>query len=165
MTKNKTILLVLITLGVFFEFTRDYIFVNFNLQMQFLHYQSLDLDSTNYTDSFVLLFIDSLRYSTIANLKWVFVLLFSIIFFVIGLLFTKTLWHEKMFYEFKKTFITGGLIIMLSSVLFYVLYILLNKDRHIYAVAIELSHFVQSILYPITFILAFYANNRIKNKT
>ena len=91
MTKNKTILLVLITLGVFFEFTRDYIFVNFNLQMQFLHYQSLDLDSTNYTDSFVLLFIDSLRYSTIANLKWVFVLLFSIIFFVIGLLFTKTL--------------------------------------------------------------------------
>ena len=165
MTKNKTILLVLITLGVFFEFIRDYIFVNFNLQMQFLHYQSLDLDSTNYTDSFVLLFINSLRYSTISNLKWGFVLLFSIIFFVIGLLFTKTLWHEEMFYEFKKTFITGGLIIMLSSVLFYVLYILLNKDRHIYAVAIELSHFVQSILYPITFILAFYANNRIKNKT
>ncbi len=165
MTKNKTILLVLITLGVFFEFTRDYIFVNFNLQMQFLHYQSLDLDSTNYTDSFVLLFIDSLRYSTIANLKWVFVLLFSIIFFVIGLFFTKTLWHEEMYNEFKKAFTIGGLIIMLSSVLFYVLYILLNKDRHIYAVAIELSHFVQSILYPITFILAFYANNRIKNKT
>ena len=165
MTKNKTILLVLITLGVFFEFTRDYIFVNFNLQMQFLHYQSLDLDSTNYTDSFVLLFIDSLRYSTIANLKWVFVLLFSIIFFVIGLLFTKTLWHEEMFYEFKKTFTMGGLVIVLSSVLFYVLYVLLEKDPHIYAVAIELSHFVQSILYPITFILAFYANNRIKNKS
>ena len=52
---------------------------------------------------------------------------------------------------------------MLSSVLFYVLYVF-NKDPNIYAVAIELSHFVQSILYPITFILAFYANNRIKKK-
>ncbi len=165
MTKNKTILLVLITLGVFFEFTRDYIFVNFNLQMQFLHYQSLDLDSTNYTDSFVLLFIDSLRYSTIANLKWVFVLLFSIIFFVIGLFFTKILWQKEMYNEFKKAFTIGGLIIVLSSLLFYILYISLNKDPNIYAVAIELSHFVQSILYPITFILGFYANNRIKNKT
>ena len=165
MTKNKTILLVLITLGVFFEFTRDYIFVNFNLQMQFLHYQSLDLDSTNYTDSFILLFIDSLRSSTIANIKWVFTLLFSIIFFVIGVLFTKTLWQEEMYNEFKKAFTMGGLIIVLSSVLFYVLYVLLEKDPNIYAVAIELSHFVQSILYPITFILGFYANNRIKNKT
>ena len=165
MTKNKTILLVLITLGVFFEFIRDYIFVNLNLQMQFLHFQSLDLDSNNYTDSFVLLFIDSLRSSTIANLKWVFTLLFSIIFFVIGLFFTKILWQKEMYNEFKKAFTIGGLIIVLSSLLFYILYILLNKDPHIYAVAIELSHFVQSILYPITFILAFYANNRIKNKT
>lgn len=165
MTKNKTILLVLITLGVFFEFIRDYIFVNFNLQMQFLHYQSLDLDSTNYTDSFVLLFIDSLRSSTVANLKWVFTLLFSIIFFVIGLFFTKILWQKEMYNEFKKAFTVGGLIIVLSSLLFYILYILLNKEPHIYAVAIELSHFVQSILYPITFILGFYANNRIKNKT
>lgn len=165
MIKNKTILLVLITLGVFFEFIRDYIFVNFNLQMQFLHYQSLDLDSTNYTDSFVLLFIDSLRSSTVANLKWVFTLLFSIIFFVIGLFFTKILWQKEMYNEFKKAFTVGGLIIVLSSLLFYILYILLNKEPHIYAVAIELSHFVQSILYPITFILGFYANNRIKNKT
>ena len=165
MTKNKTILLVLITLGVFFEFIRDYIFVNLNLQMQFLHFQSLDLDSNNYTDSFVLLFIDSLRSSTVANLKWVFTLLFSIIFFVIGLFFTKILWQKEMYNEFKKAFTIGGLIIVLSSLLFYILYILLNKDPHIYAVAIELSHFVQSILYPITFILAFYANNRIKNKT
>ena len=165
MTKNKTSLLVLITLGVFFEFIRDYIFVNFNLQMQFLHFKSLDLDSNNYTDSFVLLFIDSLRSSTIANLKWVFTLLFSIIFFVIGLFFTKILWQKEMYNEFKKAFTIGGLIIVLSSLLFYILYILLNKDPHIYAVAIELSHFVQSILYPITFILAFYANNRIKNKT
>ena len=70
-----------------------------------------------------------------------------------------------MYNEFKKTFIVGGLIIMISSILFYILYDSLNKDPHIYAVAIELSHFVQSILYPITFILAFYANNRIKNKT
>lgn len=165
MTKNKTILLVLITLGVFFEFIRDYIFVNFNLQMQFLHFQSLDLDSINYTDSFVLLFIDSLRSSTVANLKWVFTLLFSIIFFVIGLFFTKILWQKEMYNEFKKAFTIGGLIIVLSSLLFYILYILLNKDPLIYAVAIELSHFVQSILYPITFILGFYANNRIKNKT
>ena len=92
--------------GVFFEFIRDYIFVNLNLQMQFLHYQSLDLDSTNYTDSFVLLFINSLRYSTIANLKWVFALLFSIIFFVlitiaalssaISLLEPFTAWMEEL---------------------------------------------------------------------
>ena len=165
MTKKKTILFVLITLGVFLEFIRDYIFVNFNLQMQFLHYQSLNLDSTNYTDSFVQLFINSLRSSTIANLKWVFALLFSIIFFVIGLFFTKTLWQKEMYYEFKKTFTVGGLIIILSSVLFYILHVSLNNDPNIYAVAIELSHFVQSILYPITFILGFYANNRIKNKT
>ena len=165
MTKNKTILFLLIIFGVFFEFIRDYIFVNFNLQMQFLHYKSLDLDATNYTDSTVLLFINSLSYSTVANLKWVLALLFSLIFFAIGLFFTKLLWQKVMYNEFKKTFIVGGLIIMISSILFYILHISLNKDPHIYAVAIELSHFVQSILYPITFILAFYANNRIKNKT
>ena len=151
--------------GVFFEFTRDYIFVNFNLQMQFLHYNALELDTTNYTDSFVQLFINSLSSSTIANLKWVLSLVFSIIFFASGLFFTKVLWKEEMYNEFKKTFTMGGLIILLSSLVFYILYIFLNEDPRIYAVAIELSHFVQSILYPITFILAFYANNRIKNKT
>lgn len=67
--------------------------------------------------------------------------------------------------EFKKTFALGGVTIMLSALLLYIYYAYLNENAHIYAVAIELSHFVQSILYPITFLLAFYANNRIKNKT
>ena len=165
MTKNKTILYLLIFLGVLFEFLRDYIFVNLNLQLQFLHYQTLDLDTTNYTDSFVLVFINSFSSSTIANLKWVLALLFSFIFFAIGLFFAKVFWQEVMYKEFKKTFTVGGLIIILSSLLFYVFYVSFHKDPNIYAVAIELSHFVQSILYPITFILAFYANNRIKNKT
>ena len=165
MTKSKTILFLLIISGVFFEFTRDYIFVNFNLQMQFLHYKSLDLDATNYTDSFVLQFINSLDSFTITNLKWVLALLFSFIFFAIGLFFTKMLWQKEMYNEFKKTFILGGLIIMIASILFYIYHVSLNNDQNIYAVAIELGHFVQSILYPITFILAFYANNRIINKT
>ena len=165
MTKKKTILFLLIILGIFSEFIRDYIFVNFNLQMQFLHYKSLDLDATNYTDSIVLLFINSLSYSTIANLKWILALLFSFIFLTIGLFFTKILWQKVMYNEFKKILIVGGLIIMITSILFYILHVSLDKDLNIYAVAIELGHFVQSILYPITFILAFYANNRIKNKT
>ena len=164
MTKNKTILLVLIIFGISFEFLRDYIFVNFNLHLQFLYYQALDLKTTNYTDSLVQFFIKSFHSSTIANLKWVLALLFSIIFYAIGLFFTKVLWKEDLYNQFKKTFTSGGLIIMILSILFYIFYVSLNKDPHIYAVAIELSHFVQSILYPITFILAFYANNRIKIK-
>lgn len=165
MTKKKTILYLLILLGVLCEFLRDYFFVNLNLQLQFLHYQNLDLDTTNYTDSFILVFINSLSSSTIAYLKWILALLFSIIFYAIGLFFTKVFWQEVMYKEFKKTFTVCGLIIILSSLIFYVFYVSFHKDPNIYAVAIELSHFVQSILYPITFILAFYANNRIKNKT
>ena len=165
MRNNKIILYLIIILGIFFEFLRDYIFVNFNYHLQFLHYQALNLDTTNYTDSLVLVFINSLSSSKIANLKWVLALLFSIIFYTIGLFFAKVLWQIEMYNKFKKTFTVAGLIIMLSSLLIYVFNVSFSKDPNIYAVAIEISHFVQSILYPITFTLAFYANNRIKNKT
>ena len=165
MRNNKIILYLLIILGISFEFLRDYIFVNFNLQLQFLHYQALNLDSINYTDSLVLVFINSLSSSAIANLKWVLALLFYVFFLAIGLFFSKVIWRDEMHNEFKKTFALGGVTIMLSALLLYIYYAYLNENAHIYAVAIELSHFVQSILYPITFLLAFYANNRIKNKT
>lgn len=163
MKKERLILCLLIISSIFFEFFRDYIFINLNLQLNFLHYESLGFNTTNYTDTNVLILVGYLTSSSILFLKWGLTLLFAIIFFFHGLFFIRILWPNDMYFEFKKAYIFGGIVIVFLSGIFYLLYFFMNKNSNIYAVAIELSHFVQSILYPITFILAFYANNRIKN--
>ena len=126
---KKIIIIVLILSGVFFEYLRDYIFVNINLQLHFLHFDSIGHKMDNYTDSTVLLFFYSLFSSTLSyKIKWVLALLFSF-FMSIGLYFLPK-YGLIMYKKFKKTIIMGGLSITILHQFFTLLYIYYGQKNN-----------------------------------
>ena len=164
---RKIIIIVLILSGVFFEYLRDYIFVNINLQLHFLHFDSIGHKMDNYTDSRIYFFIHSLSSTLLYKIKWFLSLIFITIFYVIGNLLSKQIWSNNDYKKFRKIYLMGGLSITILAAVFYIIHIYYGQknNSNFYLISIELSHFVQSILYPITFITAFYSHNRIVYKS
>ena len=162
--KQKLKYFILISFAVFLEFFRDYLFININLQINFLENLSNELSTFNYTDSSLLYLIKSLEIETLNILKWGLSLLFAFLYFGIGFLFSKLFFSHKIHLFFIKLFSLGGLLIMFSSFLIFVVgkSLTLENQMNFYNVSIELSHFVQSSLYPFSFLLVFFANNRTK---
>ena len=162
--KQKLKYFILISFAVFLEYFRDYLFININLQINFLENLSNELSTFNYTDSNLLYLIKSLDIGTLNILKWGLSFLFAFLHFGIGFLFSKWFFSHKNHLFFIKLFSLGGLIVMFSSFLIYVVgkSLTLENQMNFYNVSIELSHFVQSSLYPISFLLVFFANNRTK---
>lgn len=162
--KQKLKYFILISFAVFLEYFRDYLFININLQINFLENLSNELSTFNYTDSNLLYLIKSLDIGTLNILKWGLSFLFAFLYFGIGFLFSKWFFSHKNHLFFIKLFSLGGLIVMFSSFLIYVVgkSLTLENQMNFYNVSIELSHFVQSSLYPISFLLVFFANNRTK---
>lgn len=164
---KKIIILVLILSGVFFEYLRDYIFVNINLQLHFLHFNSLGFNLDNYTDSRIYFFIHSFSSDLLYKLKWVLSFFFISFFYCIGYLISKQIWSKNDHKKFRKIYLMGVISITLLAAVFYIIHIYYGQknNSNFYLISIELSHFVQSILYPITFITAFYSHNRIVYKS
>ena len=164
---KKFILLALILSGVFFEYLRDYIFVNINLQLYFLHFDSLGHNLENYTDSRIYFFIHSFSSDLLYKLKWFLSFFFISVFYCIGYLISKQIWSNNDHKKFRKIYLMGGISITLLAAVFYIIHIYYGQknNSNFYLISIELSHFVQSILYPITFITAFYSHNRIVYKS
>ena len=162
--KQKLKYFILISFAVFLEYFRDYLFININLQINFLENLIIELPTFNYTDSNLLYLIKSLDIGTLNILKWGLSFLFAFLYFGIGFLFSKWFFSHKNHLLFIKLFSLGGLIVMFSSFLIYVVgkSLTLENQMNFYNVSIELSHFVQSSLYPISFLLVFFANNRTK---
>ena len=162
--KKKLKYFILISFAVFLEYFRDYLFININLQINFLENLSNELSTLNYTDSNLLYLIKSLDLGTLNILKWGLSFLFAFLYFGIGFLFSKWFFSHKNHLFFIKLFSLGGLIVMFLSFLIYVVgkSLSLENQMNFYNVSIELSHFVQSSLYPISFLLVFFANNRTK---
>ena len=162
--KQKLKYFILISFAVFLEYFRDYLFININLQINFLENLSNELSTLNYTDSNLLYLIKNLDIGTLNILKWGLSFLFSFLYFGIGFLFSKWFFSLKNHLFFIKVFSLGGLFIMFSSFLIHVVgkSLTLENQMNFYNVSIELSHFVQSSLYPISFLLVFFANNRTK---
>ena len=162
--KQKLKYFILISFAVFLEYFRDYLFININLQINFLENLSNELSTLNYTDSNLLCLIKSLDIETLNILKWGLSFLFAFLHFGIGFLFSKWFFSHKNHLFFIKLFSLGGLIVMFLSFLIYVVgkSLTLENQMNFYNVSIELSHFVQSSLYPISFLLVFFANNRTK---
>ena len=154
----------LIIIAIFMEYLRNYLFVNINLQIEFLEYLSNDLNVYNYTDSILLNFLKNFEVNSLIVLKWIMSLLFSFIFFSLGFFFSKWRFELSEHKKFLKFFILGGSIILFSSLIIFSIGKLLRLEDQInfYYVSIGLSHFVQSSLYPISFLLIFYANNKTK---
>ncbi len=164
---KKIIILVLILSGVFFEYLRDYIFVNINLQLHFLHFNSVGYNLDNYTDSRIYFFIHSFSSDLLYKLKWFLSFFFISFFYCIGYLISKQIWSKNDHKKFRKIYLMGGISITLLAAVFYIIHIYYGQknNSNFYLISIELSHFVQSILYPITFITAFYSHNRIVYKS
>ena len=162
--KQKLKYFILISFAVFLEYFRDYLFININLQINFLENLSNELSTLNYTDSNLLCLIKSLDIETLNILKWGLSFLFSFLYFGIGFLFSKWFFSHKNHLFFIKLFSLGGLTVMFSSFLIYVVgkSLTLENQMNFYNVSIELSHFVQSSLYPFSFLLVFFAYNRTK---
>ena len=151
----------LIFFAVFFEYLRDYLFVNTNLQIEYLEYTDNDLNVSNYTDSLLLKFFKNFEISSLTQLKWIMSLLFSLFFFGLGFFFSKWNFELSKHKKFLSSFIIGGCLILFSSLIIYYIGNLLSVENkfNFYYVSLELSHFVQSSLYPISFVLIFWSYN------
>jgi hypothetical protein len=162
--KRKFKYIILISFAIFLEYFRDYLFINLNLQINFSENLINELPTFNYTDSNLLYLIKSLDIGTLNILKWGLSFLFAFLYFGIGFLFSKWFFSHKNHLFFINFFSLGGLLIIFLSFLIYVVgkSLTLENQMNFYNVSIELSHFVQSSLYPISFLLVFFANNRTK---
>lgn len=162
--KQKLKYFILISFAVFLEYFRDYLFININLQIKFLENLSSELSTFNYTDSNLLFLIKSLEIGTLNILKWGLSFLFAFLYFGIGFLISKWFFSYKNHLFFIKLFSLGGLLIMFSSFLIFIIgkSLTFENQMNFYYVSLELSHFVQSSLYPFLFLLVFFANNRTK---
>ena len=162
--KQKIKYFILISFAVFLEYFRDYLFININFQIHFLENLMNELSTFNYTDSNLLNIINNSDVRTLKIYKWGLSFLFAFLYFGLGFLFSKWFFSLKNHLFFIKLFFLGGFIIMFSSFFIYVIgkFLSLENQLNFYNVSIELSHFVQSSLYPISFLLVFFANNRTK---
>ena len=162
--KRKIKYFFIIIFGIYLEFLRDYCFININLQIEYLENLKINLNVINYTDSQILYFLKSMSIKTIINLKWILSLLFILFYFLIGLAFSSIYFDLLKRKKFSKLFSFGGLIIILTSLVIFTIgkQFSLENQMNFYYVSLELSHFVQSSLYPISFLLIFYANNKLK---
>ena len=162
--KIKVKYFLIILFGICIEFLRDYCFININLQIEYLENLESNLDVFNFTDSKILCFLKSMSIKSIINLKWILSFIFILFYFLIGLAFSYLSFNSKNYKQFLKLFSYGGLMIILISLVIFAFGKLfsLENQMNFYYVSLELSHFVQSSLYPISFLLIFYANNKLK---
>lgn len=160
---KKLKIICLSFLLIFLEFFRDYTFVNINAQLYYLNRVSEGYEIFNYTDSLILYFIDFFSYSGLYKIKWLLTLVFFLFYLVNGLLLIK-FFFKKPNIGLMKIYIMSGILILFSGLFIYVISTFMNIENqyNFYSISLELSHFVQSSLYPISFLLIFYAHRKMK---
>ena len=151
----------LIFFAVFFEYLRDYLFININFYIEFLKKTNEGLNVFNSTDSLVFNFIKNLKISSLIKLKWIMSLVFILMYSVLGILFSKWNFSDTDHKRFLKLYTFGGIGILILGFVIFSSGKLLNIENqyNFYFVSLELSHFVQSSLYPISFVLIFWSYN------
>lgn len=156
--------LALIISGFIFEFSRDYLFININLQIDYLDNLTNNIDIVNYTDSNVLVLLKEMTIKSLNNLKWILSFLYILLYFFIGLAFSYISFDSKKHTQFLKIFFNGGIIMLTLSFLIYNVGRLFNLENELnfYFISLEISHFIQSLLYPTSFLLVFWSLNKIK---
>ena len=153
--------LVLILIAIFFEYLRDYIFININFYIEFLEKSNNDFEVFNYTDSIIFKIVENLKINSLMKIKWGISLIFVLIFTALGIQFSKWNFNNINYKRFLKLYLLGGIGILILSFIIFSLGKLLNTENeyNFYFVSLELSHFVQSSLYPISFVLIFWSYN------
>jgi|TARA_Y100000385_G_C12915785_1_gene560278 hypothetical protein len=158
--KTKNIVIVIIALVL--EFFRDYCFINLNLYIEYLENINNSLNVFNYTDSFILNLINGFPINYLYILKWILSLFFALAFIGIGILFSKLNFSSSKYKKFLKSYVSMGFLILLISFILYYLgrFLSIEEKFNFYIISLELSHFIQSSLYPIIYILMFWALNK-----
>jgi hypothetical protein len=82
---KKIFLLFIVIILASVGFIRDAIFVNLNLQLDYLYYQR----DINYTDSFYLKLFEPYTYQQLYYFKWFLTIVFTFIYFGLGILILK----------------------------------------------------------------------------
>tara|TARA_Y100000992_G_C21125891_1_gene424238 strand:+ start:304 stop:789 length:486 start_codon:yes stop_codon:yes gene_type:complete len=156
--------LALIIFGFILEFSRDYLFININLQIDYLDNLTNNIDIVNYTDSIVLVLLKGMTIKSLNNLKWILSFLYILLYFFIGLAFSYISFDSKKHTQFLKIFFNGGIIMLILSFSIYNIGRLFNLETELnfYYISLEISHFLQSLLYPTSFLLVFWSLNKIK---
>ena len=164
LANKKIILFVFIFASIFLEFLRDFLFVNINLQIQFSNLTESGYDTFNFTDSKMLEIIKDFSIQKLKILKWSMTLFFFLFFILIGSLFSFVIWDNNTAKKFTKLYSLSGLTIFGTGFIIYLSSLFFNTENrfNFYYISIELSHFVQSSLYPISFLLVFYAYRKMK---
>lgn len=149
--------LVLILVAIFFEYLRDYCFININFSIEFLEKSNNGFEVFNYTDSTIFNIVENLKINSLMKIKWGMSFIFVLIFTALGILFSKWNFNNINYKRFLKLYLFGGMAILILSFVIFSLGKLLNTENeyNFYFVSLELSHFIQSVLYPISFILIF----------
>ena len=153
--------IVLILLAFFFEYLRDYCFININLYIKFLEKSDDGLEVLNYADSLIFKLIENLKINSLFQIKWGMSFIFVLIFVALGILFSKWNFSNINHRKFLKLYLFCGLVILILSFVIYSLGNMLDieNEYNFYYISLELSHYVQSSLYPMTFILIFWSYN------
>ena len=149
--------LVLILVAIFFEYLRDYCFININFYIEFLEKSNNGFEVINYTDTIIFNIVENLKINYLMKIKWGMSFIFILIFTALGILFSKWNLNNINYKRFLKLYSFGGMAILILSFVIFSLGKLLNTENeyNFYFVSLELSHFIQSVLYPISFILIF----------
>ena len=157
----KTKNLFLIICAVFFEYLRDYCFININLLIEYLKILDDGFKAINYTDSFLLNILENFELETLIVIKWILSIFFAAVYFILGILFSNWNFDLEIHKRFLNYFMISGLALLFLSLIIYSTGKFLSTENqfNFYYVSIELSHFVQSSLYPISFVLIFWSYN------
>ena len=149
--------LVLILVAIFFEYLRDYCFININFSIEFLEKSNNGFEVFNYTDTIIFNIVENLKINSLMKIKWGMSFIFVLIFTALGILFSKWNFNNINYKRFLKLYLLGGMGILILSFVIFSLGKLLNTENeyNFYFISLELSHFIQSALYPIVFILIF----------
>ena len=153
--------LVLIICAIFFEYLRDYCFININLYIDYLENLTSGFEVFNYTDSLILSILGDFKLKTLIIIKWILSLVFAIAFFGLGMFFSKFNFDLENHKKFLKHYTVSGLTLLFLSLIIYWTgkFLTISNEFNFYFVSLEISHLVQSSLYPISFILIFWSYN------
>ena len=106
--KQKLKYFILISFAIFLEYFRDYLFININLQINFLEDLSNELSTLNYTDSSLLYLIKSLEIGDFKYFKMGTISFFCISIFWNWFFILKVVFSHKNHIFFTKLFFLRG---------------------------------------------------------
>lgn len=150
---SRIIIIIVFLLTLFsLDFLRDFVFKNFDIQINYLNHMDEAGYSTvvNYTHSFMEKQLKGYSIMDIYHLKWTFTIVFTVIFYMVGGLFLWFIYNKKAMLFFSYLYAA----LFVSASLIYS-YNFISASRNAYLISLEIMHFLQSSLPSLFMVLSF----------